>query len=199
MSVSDFHIVQNASPLPGPSFSLEDRLRTEIANQNAELSRLRHATLQDPTTSGANMRCLAMAFDWLEAGDPVSMLMVDVDGFHKVNDALGRDCGDALLSAVHTAIERQLRWDDVVARESADRFAVLLPLAIEEDAFAVGERLRKHIEMMCFHSARGRFRVTVRVGCATRVGKEELNPMLGRADQACRSARRQGGNMVFAV
>ena len=145
------------------------------------------------------MRCLAMAYDWLEPGDPVSMLMVDIDGFHKVNDALGRDCGDALLRAIHTALERQLRWDDVVARESADRFAVLLPLAIEEDAFSVADRLRKHIESMCFHSARGRFRVTVRVGCATRAGKEDLNPILGRSDQACRSARRQGGNMVFAV
>ena len=125
--------------------------------------------------------------------------MVDVDGFRKVNDALGRNCGDALLTAIHTAIERELRWDDVVARESADRFAVLLPLAIDEDAKAVGERLRKAIERMCFTSDKGRFRVTVRIGCATRAGREELNPVLGRADQACRGARRQGGNIVFAV
>ena len=195
----NFRIVQSTTASPDPSKSVEERLRAEISNQNTELSRLRHATLQDPTTGGANMRCISMAYDWLEDGDPVSLLMVDIDGFRKVNDALGRDCGDALLTAIHTGVERQLRWDDVVARESADRFAVLLPLAVDEDASAVGERLRKAIERTCFNSMKGRFRVTVRVGCATRIGREGLNSMLGRADQACRNARRQGGNIVFAV
>ena len=199
MSALSFRIVQSHAAAPKPAQSIEERLRAQIENQDAELSRLRHASMQDPTTGGANMRCLAMAYDWLEEGDPVSILMVDIDGFHKVNDALGRHCGDALLTAIHTAIERELRWDDVVARESSDRFAVLLPLAIEEDAHAVGERLRKAIERMCFTSELGRFRVTVRVGCASRNGQEELNPVLGRADAACRNARRQGGNMVFAV
>ena len=198
MNALSFRIVQSTAASPHPSHSVEERLRAEINNQNSELSRLRHATLQDSTTGGANMRCLAMAYDWLEEGDPVSLLMVDIDGFRKVNDALGRTCGDALLTAIHTAIERELRWDDVVARESADRFAVLLPLAIDEDAQAVGERLRKAIERMCFTSEKGRFKITARVGCATRDGKEELNPVIGRADQACRSARRNGGNIVFA-
>ena len=199
MSALSFRIVQSPSNAPSPSSTVEQRLRAEIENQNTELSRLRHATLQDPTTGGANMRCLAMAYDWLEEGDPVSVLMVDIDGFRKVNDALGRDCGDALLTAIQTAIERDLRWDDVVARESADRFAVLLPMAVEEDAWAVGERVRRSIERMCFNSEKGRFRITARIGCSSRVGQEELNPVLARADQACRNARREGGNMVFAV
>jgi len=199
VSALSFRIVQAGPTAPRPAQTIEERLRAQIDNQDAELSRLRHATLQDAITGGANMRCLAMSYDWLEEGDPVSMLMVDIDGFRKVNDALGRHCGDALLTAIHTAIERELRWDDVVAREGADRFAVLLPLAIEEDAQAVGERLRLAIERMCFSSELGRFKITVRIGCASRSGKEELNPVLGRADAACRTARRQGGNMVFAV
>jgi diguanylate cyclase (GGDEF)-like protein len=199
VSALSFRIVQSAPTTTRPNHTKEERLQAQIDNQDAELSRLRHATLQDTTTGGANMRCLGMAYDWLEDGDPVSMLMVDIDGFRKVNDALGRHCGDALLTAIHTAIERELRWDDVVARESADRFAVLLPLAIEEDAHAVGERLRMAVERMCFNSELGRFRVTVRIGCSTQNGKEELNPVMGRADIGCRNARRQGGNMVFAV
>ena len=199
MSALSFRIVQSPPKTPSSSSTVEERLRAELESQNSELSRLRHATLQDSTTGGANMRCLVMAYDWLEEGDPVSVLMVDVDGFRKVNDALGRDCGDALLTAVQTAIERDLRWDDVVARESADRFAVLLPMAVEEDAWAVGERVRRSIERMCFGSEKGRFRVTVRIGCASRSGDEAFNPVLARADQACRNARREGGNMVFAV
>ena len=199
MSALSFRIVQSPSNTPVASSTMEERLRAELESQNTELSRLRHATLQDSITGGANMRCLAMAYDWLEAGDPVCILMVDVDGFRKVNDALGRDCGDALLTAIQTAIERDLRWDDVVSREGADRFAVLLPMAVEEDAWAVGERVRRSIERMCFGSEKGRFRVTVRIGCASRSGDEPLNPVLARADQACRNARREGGNMVFAI
>jgi diguanylate cyclase (GGDEF)-like protein len=84
----------------------------------------------------------------------------------------------------------------VVAREGADRFVALLPLAIKEDASAVAERVRATIERMCFEVEQGRFQLTIRVGCATRSGREELNSILGRADSACRDGRRQGGNVV---
>ena len=197
MSAINFRIVQ--SPLtPRKGRTTEERLQDQIAYQEKELCRLRQAALRDPVTGGANMRCLSMAYDWMEDGDPVSVLYIDVDGFRKVNDAIGRDGGDAVLTAVHNEIERCLRWDDVVAREGSDRFVALLPLAIEEDAQAVGERLRASIEKMVFKSARGRFRLTVKVGCATRVEREQLNPVVTRADQAARYGGRHGGNMVCA-
>jgi diguanylate cyclase (GGDEF)-like protein len=170
----------------------------QIAFQERELSRIRQAALKDAVTGGANMRCLAMAYDWLEDGDPVSVLMVDVDGFHKVNDSLGRDCGDAVLGALHKDIEDCLRWDDVAAREGGDRFVALLPLAIKEDAHAVGERLRASIERMVFQSKEGRFKLTVRIGCASRSAGESLNTLVNRADCAARDAGRFGGNIVLA-
>ena len=197
MTALNFRIVQHAQPSTSGQ-TTEERLSERIAYQERELSRLRQAALRDPVTGGANMRCLAMAYDWVEDSDPVSMLFIDVDGFRKVNDAVGRDCGDAVLSAIHTEIERCLRWDDVAAREGSDRFVALLPLAIEQDAFAVGERLRQAVERMVFQSAQGRFRLTVRVGCATRQGKEPLNDLLSRADQAARGGSRSGGNVVIA-
>jgi len=144
------------------------------------------------------MRSLAMAFEWLERDDPVSMLFIDIDGFHKVNEALGRNYGDAVLTAIHTQLERTLRWDDVVAREGADRFVALLPLAIHEDAQAVAERLRDDINKMCFKSPEGRFRMTVRVGCATFETNDTLNDLMGRADHCCRQGRKFGGNVVFS-
>ena len=197
MSAINFRIVQ--SPLgPRKGRTTEERLQEQIAYQEKELCRLRQAALRDPVTGGANMRCLAMAYDWMEEGDPVSVLYIDIDGFRKVNDAIGRDGGDAVLTAVHNEIERCLRWDDVVAREGADRFVAMLPLAIDEDARAVGERLRASIEKMVFKSTEGRFRLTVKVGCSTRQGREELNPVVTRADQAARFSGRQGGNMVCA-
>ena len=197
MTALNFRIVQHAQPSTSGQ-TTEERLSERIAYQERELSRLRQAALRDPVTGGANMRCLAMAYDWVEDGDPVSMLFIDVDGFRKVNDAVGRDCGDAVLSAIHTEIERCLRWDDVAAREGSDRFVALLPLAIEQDAYAVGERLRQAVERMVFQSTQGRFRLTVRVGCANREGREPLNDLLSRADQAARGGARSGGNVVVA-
>ncbi len=197
MSALAFRIVQSHTPqnTQQPK-TVEERLRDHIEDQEHELRRLRQAALRDPLTGGANMRCLAIALDWLENEDPVSVLSINIDGFHKVNDALGRTCGDALLTAVQTALERALRWDDVVAREGSDRFVALLPLAIQEDAVAVAERLRESVEKMCFEVEQGRFQLTVRIGCASRNGREELNAILGRADSACRQARRGGGNVV---
>jgi len=192
----NFRIIQSQPSTNNSDGSKESRLEHELAYQTRELSRLRQAAVRDPLTGGANMRSLAMAFEWLEREDPVSMLYIDVDGFHKVNDALGRNCGDAVLTAIHTQLERTLRWDDVVAREGADRFVALLPLAIHEDAQAVAERLRDDINKMCFKAPDGRFRMTVRVGCATLENGETLNDLLGRADHACRLGRKAGGNIV---
>lgn len=201
VSALNFRIVQStapAKPSTNQGRTAEERLREQVDYQERELCRLRQAALRDPVTGGANMRCVAMAYDWMEDGDPVSLLIIDVDGFHKVNDTLGRDCGDAVLTAIHSELERCLRWDDVAARESGDRFVALLPLAVEEDAQAVGERIRNAIERMVFQSSAGRFKLTVRVGCASREHREPLNTILNRADSATRTGERFGGNVVFA-
>ena len=198
MSTLNFRLIQAQPTTTSTELSKEAQLELQISPQTRELSRLRQAAVRDPLTGGPNMRSLAMAFEWLERDDPVSMLFIDIDGFHKVNEALGRNCGDAVLTAVHTQLERTLRWDDVVAREGADRFVALLPLAIHEDAHAVAERLRDDINKMCFQSPEGRFRMTVRVGCATLEDSDTLNDLMGRADRACREGRKFGGNVVFS-
>jgi diguanylate cyclase (GGDEF)-like protein len=198
VSALNFRIIQAQPNSTSADLSKEDRLEQLVSHQTRELSRLRQAAVRDPLTGGANMRSLAMAFEWLERDDPVSMLFIDIDGFHKVNEALGRTCGDAVLTAVHTQLERTLRWDDVVAREGADRFVALLPLAINEDAHSVAERLRDDINQMCFQSPEGRFRMTVRVGCTTLENSDTLNDLMERADRACREGRKSGGNTVFS-
>jgi diguanylate cyclase (GGDEF)-like protein len=173
-----------------------ERLHQDLDAADQELRRLRQASVRDTVTGGANMRALAMAWEGQELEDPCSMLVVDIDGFRRVNHSLGRCCGNAVLQAVNTSMERTLRWDDVVAREGADKFIVLLPLAIEEDAFAVAERLRTAIERMCFQVEQGRFKLTVRVGVASRRDEDTLETLVGRADKACRDGKTHGGNTI---
>ena len=77
MSALNFRIVQSRATAPGPS-NTEARLRDQIAFQDQELGRLRQAALRDEVTGGANMRCLGMAFDWVEDNDPVSLLFINI-------------------------------------------------------------------------------------------------------------------------
>jgi len=73
---------------------------------------------------------------------PVSLILVDVDGFGAVNDALGVELGDRVLKALGERLEGQLRSTDMLARHNGDRFAVLLPEINKTSAFAVAEKLR---------------------------------------------------------
>ena len=199
MTPFGFRIVQSYRSPISESATSEERLRTQVEDQEVELGRLRQAALRDPITDGANMRCLGISWDWLEDGDPVSLLTLDIDGFRQVNDSLGRTIGDALLKSVQTGLERAVRWDDVVAREGADRFFILLPLAIAEDATVVAERIQATIEKMCFEVPQGKFKIGVRVGCATREGEEMLDSMMARADSACRKAKQESEQIVSAA
>jgi diguanylate cyclase (GGDEF)-like protein len=74
-------------------------------------------------------------------GEPVSLLLLDVDGFGAYNERFGRAGGDALLTALGRAWRRPLREDDLLARIGADEFGVLLPRCTPDDAEAVAERL----------------------------------------------------------
>lgn len=206
MSPLSFRVYETSTPTNKASVQADndramqlttiERLHQELDASEAELRRLRQASVRDPITGGANMRALDMAWQGQDDADPCSLLMIDIDGFRRVNRTLGRACGDAVLKAVTTTIERALRWDDVVAREGADRFIVLLPLAIEEDAFAVAERLRVSVERMCFEVSQGRFKLTIRAGVASRRDGDNIETLTGRADSACRDGKAYGGNTI---
>jgi diguanylate cyclase (GGDEF)-like protein len=204
MSTLSFRVFESTAP-PTPCFSelteMQPReiaqLHQELDNSETELRRLRQAAVRDAITGGANMRALQMAWEGQDSEDPCSLLMIDIDGFRRVNQSLGRANGDAVLKAVTTTLERELRWDDVVAREGADRFIVLLPLAIEEDAFAVAERLRVAVQKLCFQVEQGRFKLTIRAGAASRREDDSLETLIGRSDKACRDGKSCGGNIIF--
>jgi diguanylate cyclase (GGDEF)-like protein len=198
-----FRIYESSSPPTTDGTNLArapndlEQMAHQLAAQEAELKRLRQAVLRDPVTDGANLRSLELAFDGLDVADPCSLLMVDIGALAQVNDTLGRTAGDAVIQAVARTMERCVRWDDVVAREGGNRFIILLPLAIDQDAHAVAERIRASVAKMCFKTDHGRFRVTVAIGCATRDQDEPLAPAVARADRACRDGKEQGGDIVF--
>lgn len=78
-------------------------------------------------------------------GTPVSLLMLDLDGFKEINDRQGHLAGDAVLATVAEVLRSSLRTTDLPARYGGDEFAIILPGVKKTDAFAVAEKLRSAI------------------------------------------------------
>ena len=97
-------------------------------------------------------------------GCPFSVIMMDLDGFKRVNDQGGHLEGDRVLAAVATLLDARSRQSNVVARYGGDEFALLMPDTTTEQAEALAERLRTALEADYFLHAHG---VTASIGIAT--------------------------------
>ena len=111
------------------------------------------------------------------SGDPLSLLLFDLDGFKQVNDRLGHDAGDAVLAAVAGALTGCARTSDGVARIGGDEFAVLLPSTAARQARRLARRLTDAIAAA--DECRG---VSASVGVATSTGGAEAD-LLAEADR----------------
>jgi len=127
-------------------------------------------------------------------GEPLGLLICDLDGFKLVNDNLGHPAGDQVLRRTAIVLECGTREVDAVARVGGDEFAVLLPDITVEEARAVGERLRLEIRRS---ASEIRLRLSASVGVA--VGPEcgeDLATLWQAADRAMYEAKHAGGDAV---
>ena len=120
---------------------------------------------------------------------PLAVLMVDLDGFKRVNDSEGHDAGDRVLALMARAIARSLREGDFVARFGGDEFAALLPRTSTAKAESLAERLRAEVE-----NAGGDISVTASVGVVAL--EDDVRRALLRADVALYEAKNAGRNLV---
>jgi diguanylate cyclase (GGDEF)-like protein len=128
--------------------------------------------------------------DPLHRDRPGALLLLDIDSFHLVNDALGHAAGDRLLEAVGATLRDESRVDDLPARICADEFALLLQRASPSEAMATAERL------IALVRERGKPAVGASVGIATFGGTGEAVTAEGlmiAADIALCEAKEQGG------
>jgi diguanylate cyclase (GGDEF)-like protein len=183
----------------------------KIAMTNAELDQCNQklATLAttDPLTRLDNRRGFDVAFrrEWrraLREHQPISLLLLDLDHFKKLNDTLGHQAGDECLQRVADGIQMTIRRPvDLAVRYGGEEFAVLLP---DTDAVAgryMAERLCRAVEALGIHhpvNARGV--ATVSVGLATVIPDDAFMPslLIEQADQALYRAKRSGRNRCCA-
>jgi two-component system cell cycle response regulator len=168
-------------------------LQEELATQTKRIER---HIYEDPLTRLHNRRFL---FTQLEAlvsgarrhGRPLSVAIVDLDGFKAVNDLQGHATGDALLVAVARALRAAVRAEDVVGRLGGEEFLVLLPDSDHEAAERAAERLRAAVA-----AAAGPVAVTGSVGWSTLEEDEETDELVRRADEALYEAKAAGRDRV---
>ncbi|HUO76205.1 MAG TPA: sensor domain-containing diguanylate cyclase [Thermodesulfovibrionales bacterium] len=125
----------------------------------------------------------------------LSLLLIDIDFFKKINDSYGHPAGDEVLREVSRIIRETIRSVDIPARYGGEEFAALLPGTNHEGALKMAERLRESIEKTNFPIEGKKLRVSVSIGAATSphdaAAKEEL---VEKADKALYYAKRNGRN-----
>jgi diguanylate cyclase (GGDEF)-like protein len=169
---------------------------------------LEHAARTDDLTGLRNR--LSLKFDlaivrskMARHGEPVGLLMVDLDRFKAVNDSLGHVVGDGVIRKTADSIAAALRQEDRVYRYGGEEFLVLLDSTDEEGAAAAGERIRQAVEDLgVVHPGNPPHGfVTVSVGVAT-IGPEDLadddDSWIARADAALYRAKGRGRNRCDA-
>lgn len=133
-----------------------------------------------------------------ESNSSVTVLLLDVDDFKKVNDVHGHDAGDAVLKMVAQRCNDALRPEDSFARWGGEEFVAVLPGASDAESIGVALKVRSSISSGEVNSAGGLIRVTASIGVASELEvNESLDSLINRADHAMYEAKRSGKNKAI--
>jgi diguanylate cyclase (GGDEF)-like protein len=126
-------------------------------------------------------------------GFPLTLAMLDLDGFKAVNDVYGHAAGDEILVAIAAVLKSEVRSPDRVGRVGGEEFLVLFPHTDSHGAAAVAARLCEGLRGQCFPVLRGERNMTLSVGVAQVSPSDgDLDATLRRADVALYEAKRTG-------
>jgi len=174
-----------------------------IAIQNAELfSEVQRLATIDPLTGILNRRSFfehAMQ-EFTRARryhTPLSLIMLDLDHFKKINDTFGHLIGDKALSEISRTCASQIRSSDFVGRYGGEEFVVLLPETNLAGAMSIAQRLCETIREVAIESRQGQVKVTASVGVAELMEDyANLDVLLEYADAALYRAKQAGRNRI---
>ena len=133
-------------------------------------------------------------------GNPMSLMILDIDHFKQINDTYGHDVGDEVLKGFASRVKKTIRHGDILCRLGGEEFIVVLPDTNIEVAELVAERVRNAVASMSFPVETGgrSIPVTVSVGLADRGRDIDAGVLLKRADVALYRSKSSGRNRVTA-
>ncbi len=201
-------LVASTKEMRDTNKALEDRLslsRQEITNLQQNLEAIRVETLTDPLTTLGNRkyfdRALAAAVQSAAAcGEPLSLLMLDIDHFKSFNDNYGHLTGDQVLRLVAMSLKQTIKGQDLTARYGGEEFAVVLPATALRQALTVADHIRRAVmskELKKKSTGEILGRVTISIGVAMLQPGDSQDTLIERADACLYAAKRSGRNRVI--
>lgn len=180
--------------------ALADAMSLSLSNL-ALRERLRSQALRDPLTGLYNRRYMEDSFERLagqstSSGSPLSVIMIDLDHFKKLNDDHGHSMGDAMLAETAAAILGAVGPRDVACRYGGEELVLLVPDCGLEEGIARAELLRSKIERLSeIHGVS----ISASIGVAAIGETSNAQNALSHADKALYKAKREGRNRVVAA
>ncbi|MFH1374696.1 MAG: sensor domain-containing diguanylate cyclase [bacterium] len=178
-----------------------------LALENAELhKRTEELTIVDELTETYNYRYFLQKLQEekrraVRYNLPLSLIMIDIDRFKKLNDTYGHESGNSVLRELSVIIRDCIRDVDIFVRYGGEEFAVILPQTPLREASVLGERIRERVEAAVMDAGQvGRLRITVSVGVSSfpENGRSE-EELVSVADQALYRAKGEGRNLVRVI
>jgi diguanylate cyclase (GGDEF)-like protein len=125
-----------------------------------------------------------------------SLLYVDIDELHVINENFGMHVGDQAIAQIGDLLRKHLPVESFAARISGDRFAIVMPSDIDESAM-FGEGLREGVTRLTTVGVDARFRLSISLGVAQFSGRDtDLGRSLAEAESACKAAKDRGRNRL---
>ena len=188
--------------------ALEERLalsRTEISNLQQSLEAIRAESLTDPLTGLGNRKYFDRSIETLvqsamASGEPLSLLMFDIDHFKSFNDSYGHLTGDQVLRLVGMSLKQTIKGQDITARYGGEEFAVVLPNTALRQALTVADHIRRAVmskELKKKSTGEILGRVTISVGVSMLKPGDDTDSLIERADACLYAAKRAGRNRVI--
>jgi diguanylate cyclase (GGDEF)-like protein/PAS domain S-box-containing protein len=180
---------------------ITDRKRIEEALRDSE-NRYRELSIVDDLTQLYNSRHfyhqLRMEIDRVDRyGQPLTLLLLDLDDFKRFNDAYGHIEGDQVLSRLGQVVKRCLRQTDSAYRYGGEEFTILLPMTTSADGAVTAERIRTEFKEELFSPAPGQdVRVTVSIGLAQYKPQGDMKAFVHRVDQLMYQGKKNGKDRV---
>ncbi|WP_334519780.1 GGDEF domain-containing protein [Bradyrhizobium sp. AZCC 2230] len=201
-------LLRSTSDMRESNKTLEDRLilaKSEISNLQQSLEAIRAESLTDPLTGLGNRkyfdRMIGMAVQSaLASGEPLSLLLFDIDHFKSFNDSYGHLTGDQVLRLVGLSLKQTIKGQDITARYGGEEFAVVLPNTALRQALTVADHIRRAVmakELKKKSTGEILGRVTISVGVSMLKQGDDTDALIDRADACLYAAKRNGRNRVI--
>ncbi|NNG02595.1 MAG: GGDEF domain-containing protein [Inquilinus sp.] len=188
---------------------LEGKLKQSSEQMDAmqqELQAAQREAMTDGLTGIPNRKYFDLqlkqtVIEAMESGQPMSLLMLDIDHFKKFNDDHGHQVGDEVLKLVARVLQTSIKGQDIAARFGGEEFSIILPNTPLKNAIAVGDHIRKSLAVRRIvrrNSGKPVGNITLSAGAAEFAPGEAVSNLVKRADSALYRAKEAGRNRVVA-